>query len=329
MNGALVDGVRHAGRTDWTRRTLVLAFVATYALALASLPVDAFVDRDNYLIYVRDAGRILEGRLEAGWLPTLANEPLWLLLNLALGAVLAPEDVVRSLVLLPAAVVAWRVLEASPRDLGWLLLFLLVPQVVKNHVIHLRQGVAIAVFLLAWFRPAGSLRLLLLACAPLIHASFFFVLALMGLIGLARRLRLAADVQLVAVVGVGIALGLALQTLARAVGARQGDEYQFTATEVSGVGFVFWFAVLMLFCLQGRDFLRRHALALGAVAFYLSTYFLVEVTARIFESMVAIVLIAGLTLSGWRRTAFLGGVGALALIDWVLRLQQPWAGFGP
>lgn len=125
MNWGLIAGVRHPARRDWPHRTPVLAFFAAYALVLSSLPVDAFVACDNYLIYAREAGRILECRLKAGWLPTLANEPLWLLFNLALGAVLVSEDVARSLVLLPAAVVAWRGLAASPRDFGRLLLFCL------------------------------------------------------------------------------------------------------------------------------------------------------------------------------------------------------------
>ncbi len=320
--------LQRAHASAWVREAGVLAFAAAYAGVLASLPVDAFVDRDNYLIYAQEARALLEGRFETGWLATLANEPLWLLLNFALGAVLAPEEVLRTLVLVPAAVVAKLVLGSRPRDFAWLLLFLLLPQVFKNHVVHLRQGVAIAVFLLAWFRPAGGLRLTLLLCTPLIHASFFFVLTLMGLVGLTRRLRLAADLQLLTAGGAGISVGLTLQLLARALGARQGEEYQFVATDVSGIGFVFWFAVLVLFCLQGRDYLRRHALALAAVTFYLATYFLVEVAARIFESIVVVVLLAGLALDGWRRAAFLGGVATLVLLDWGLRLQQPWLGFG-
>ncbi len=57
------------------------------------------------------------------------------------------------------------------------------------------------------------------------------------------------------------------------------------------------------------------------------TYWLVEVTARIFESGFFVVFFAGLTLRGWRRQVFLGivmGAGALA---WVLRIGQPGLGF--
>ncbi|HSH42221.1 MAG TPA: hypothetical protein VK973_08880, partial [Arenicellales bacterium] len=39
--------------------------------------------------------------------------------------------------------------------------------------------------------------------------------------------------------------------------------------------------------------------------FYLCTYWLLEVTARIFESGMLPILFAGLLLTGWRRPAFL------------------------
>lgn len=68
--------------------------------------------------------------------------------------------------------------------------------------------------------------------------------------------------------------------------------YKFSATEVSGLGFLFWLVVFLLCWLQGRNFAKENVLALAAIVFYLTTYFLMEVTVRIYESMVVIVLLA-------------------------------------
>lgn len=307
---------------------LALLVAIAYGMVLASLPVDEFKDRANYLVYAQDSANILKGRIAAGWLPTLANEPLWLLLNGVLGAVFTPEGIVRLMILVPASAVAWCVLRTRPRDFGWLLLFLFLPQVIKNHVIHLRQGVAVAVFLLAWsMRPSG-LRALLFLCTPLIHASFFFVLGLMALGVLASRLRLAADARILLFVLAGVSVGLLLSWVADFLGARQSETYLFNAADVSGLGFIFWLAILLLFFLQGSDYLRRHGLAVGAVIFYLVTYFQIEVTARIFESTLVVVLLAGLSLDSWRRPVFLFGVSAYGLLYWVARLEQHLFGFG-
>jgi hypothetical protein len=60
----------------------------------------------------------------------------------------------------------------------------------------------------------------------------------------------------------------------------------------------------------------------------LGTYWLIEVTARIFESGLPLVLLAGLSLSGWRRVVFLFAVLGSGSLMWLMRLGQPAMGFG-
>lgn len=312
----------------WVYRLTVLALAVAYGLALAMLPMDAFLDRENYLVYAQSSDLTLAGYAASGWLRALANEPLWLLSNVVLSSFLAPEQVVRFFVFLPATTVAYLVLRTDPRQFLWLLLILLLPQVIKNHIIHLRQGVAIAVFLLGWNLTSSTWRRVLFLSTPFIHASFFFVLGLLALTHFAKKLRLAADLRMLTFIAAGVGVGVGLGWLAQILGARQVQEYEFVAAQVSGLGFFFWCLVLILFVMQGKRFMRDNAFALGAIAFYLGTYFLVGVTARIFESAMLIVLLAGLRLTGWRRPAFLSLVTAYGILVYWLRLDEPWLGFG-
>lgn len=309
-------------------RIASLGLALAYGLALALLPVDAFKDRDNYLVYATNSETILAGYSASGWLSILSNEPLWLLGNIALADVLVPEQILQLFVFLPAATVAYLVLRTEPRQFFWLLLFLLLPQVIKNHIIHLRQGVAIAVFLVAWNVTSPVWRRVLMLTTPFIHASFFFVLGLLALTEFLKKFRLATDLRLLLAVVVGVAVGIGLGSLAQIFGARQAQEYQFVAEQISGLGFLFWCMVLALFVMQGRRFTRENAFAVSAITFYLGTYFFVEVTARIFESALLIVLLTGLRLTGWRRMAFLSLIVAYGAIMYWLRLDKPWLGFG-
>jgi hypothetical protein len=224
--------------------------------------------------------------------------------------------------------VAWLVLRYDPRQFLWLLVFLLLPQVIKNHIVTLRQGTAISVFLAGWFTTRQPLRWLLIGATPFIHSAFFFVLGLMALSGLARRMRLAADLRTLLFVGAGVAIGASLAWIALLLGARQAKNYAFSMPEVSGLGFVFWIIVFGVMCLQGRTYVRRHAFELGVIAFYLGTYFLVEVTARIFEAALLLVLFACLRLTRWRRVAFLSLITSYGLLEYMLRIGQPMLGFG-
>jgi hypothetical protein len=98
--------------------------------------------------------------------------------------------------------------------------------------------------------------------------------------------------------------------------------------DVSGLGFAFWFGVLGLMLMQGRNFLRKYVFETGLVGFYLATYWMIEVTARIFESGLLLVLLAGLSLTGWRRLTYLSAVLAFGGLSWILRVGQPAMGFG-
>ena len=127
---------------------------------------------------------------------------------------------------------------------------------------------------------------------------------------------------------VGIGFGTGLGLLASFLGARQVETYQFSMGDISGLGFLFWMLVFAVMCLQGRTFMRRHGFEISAIVFYLSTYFLIEVTARIFESMLLPVLLAGLHMTNWRRMTFNSLIIFFGVLTYLLRIGKPWLGFG-
>src|SRR5690606_36344250 len=115
---------------------------AAYGLILASLPLYAFKDRANYADHIVRAAEIFNEFLSKGVLSAVFNEPLWWWLNHALFSLFGFEVTFRLIIALPAAIVAYRMLQQNKGALVWSLVFLLAPQVLKNHVVHLRQGVA-------------------------------------------------------------------------------------------------------------------------------------------------------------------------------------------
>lgn len=305
---------------------LILAIL--YGFFLASLPLDAFKDRVNYLTYASAAPLILERHAAGGLLTILSNEPVWLLLNSFFGSFFSPEEVVRLLIFVPASMIAWMTLQHRTGWVGWAIVFLLFPAVIKNHIIHLRQGVAVALFLWGWYHQKSGWRWLLWLSTPFIHSSFFFVLAIYGLVRRGRILRLAPDLRMLIVLCATIGVSLSLPWLAAALGARQAFEYNLREVDVSGLGFLFWSSILILFLSQGRRFLREHLFEMATLVFYLGTYFFGAVSARIFESTLLLVLFSGLHLKTHRRTLFLGAIIGFMAIDYWLRLSEPWLGWG-
>lgn len=308
-------------------RMFIFLVAASYAVALSALPVDIFKDRLNYLAYVDNAWLLLSSNWGRGALSFLSNEPVWLLINGVLGDFFDRELALRIVIGIPAFIVSYRVLRSRPENMLWLLLFLLLPQVIKNHIIHLRQGWAIAVFLMAWFSHRRYVKYALFALTPLIHSSFFFVMAIYSLSGALVYLRLGASLRTIVYAASGLLVGVGLSVIGALLEARQIGEMAGTALEVSGLGFVFWLLILLLFKLQGRVFLRENAFAVGFLIFYLATYFLTVFSGRIFESCLMIVLLAGLNMSRSWRNVFAAMVVAYGAFGYFMNAGLPWFGF--
>lgn len=305
-----------------------LCMAVTYGFVLSRLPDVQFRDFSNYLIYADSSSLIILRNAQVGVLSILSNEPLWLILNAGLGLFLDPEKVVRTFIFIGASSVAWLVLRHYPKHFVWLILFLLLPSIIKNFLIHLRQGFAISVFLWGWFSTSRFRRWLLFGLTPFIHASFFIILALIALNWTLRFMRTASDAKIIAFGSAGVAVSLSLGAIAEIMGARQATEYTFDGGDGSGLAFLLWAMLLGAMLSAKKPWLREHTFEIGLVAFYLITYWHTEVAARIFESGLILVLVSVLTLHGWSKRMFLAVALGAGALDWALRVGQPALGFG-
>jgi hypothetical protein len=306
----------------------IFVFAMAYGLGLSSLPVDAFVDRNNYLVYAGHSTEIIFRYIEQQPWSVFFNEPLWLGVNVFLGSFLFPDNVLRTIIFTSSFLTAYLVLRSRPNDIFLLLFVLLLPQVLKNNIIHLRQGLAIAVFLCGWFCCRKNRRYLLFISACLIHSSFFIIMFLIVLNNFLIRFRLPVELRAVVISVGGIFVGLLGLWLAGFLGARQAGEYAGGAAEVSGLAFAFWAVIAGLFVLQGRAFLRSNSIQFSFIIFYLSTYFLLPVTARVLESGLILIFISLLGLTSYRRYLFLAALSFYFIFQWIPRLALPGFGWG-
>lgn len=305
---------------------LIFIFASLYGVLLASFPMEGVTDRSNYLVYAGSSLVISARYLSSGLLSFFSNEPLWLGINILLSQYFTPEQTVRIVAGFPAFIVAYHVLRYNPRYFIFLLFLLLLPAVMKNHVGHMRQGVAISIFIMGWFATKNSLRFFLIVLTPFIHASFFFILFLFGVNWIITKIKFAIDVKVLVYIIVGLVIGVLIGFLASSLGARQGDS-DLGVAEVSGLGFLFWTSILALYFIEGKDFCRKNSFTISILIFYLNTYFLFGATARVFESGLLLVVLSGLCLKQWRKQVFYMVFGAYFLIQYSNRMMQPNLGW--
>lgn len=277
-----------------------MALAVGYGVLLASLPAEGYKDRNNYLGHATYSSVLIERYLERGWLPYLSNEPLWLHVNSVLSNFFYPEQVVRILIFCGAATTATYVLRNTDRRVYWCVLILFLAPLLKNYVIHLRQGFAIAIFLTGVSCTKTIPRYSILALAPFAHSSFAFVSLLYFSVDAFKRIGFSAPVRLTLYAALAIALAAAFGVVAGSLGARQAETDIIESGGGSGLGMVMWMLVLFAFVAEGKHFQREHAFAIAMVTTYVCSYFLIAAAPRIFESGIVLVLLACMALTGNR-----------------------------
>ncbi|MCF2848679.1 EpsG family protein [Pseudoalteromonas sp. ACER1] len=310
-------------------RIFCLLFALVFAFILCYLPIEQLVDRNNYLVYSSFSSEILSSRFNNGLISFLFNEPFWLFVNLFLSSVFSAENTVRIIIFFSTFITFYLVLaNFEPKFLLLLLLFLFLPQVLKNNVIHLRQGLAIALFLVGWFSNNSKSKLFFLCLAALVHTSFIIVGFGMFLVDFLSRIRVSNGIKNLIYVVVGILIAIFGLVIASTFGARQAERYAEVSANISGFGFVFWSGVFFLYLSQGKDFVTRNSYSLFFILLYLATYFTLPVTGRVLESVLLIILLSSLELKKWKKLLFITVYTLYFFLNWLPRLGQPWFGWG-
>lgn len=327
-------GVSHGTNKKKIPFFFIVTIALIYAVVLTYANSDQLDDHSFYVNYATIPAYLIHYYLGNGYISLLFNEPIWLCLNWLLSVFLEPEQIIRSIVFVSAFVTAYVVLSQGARKhFIILLLFLLLPQVIKNNLIQLRQGLAVAIFIAGWYSTRASLRRVTALITPFIHSSFFFILAIAATIKFlsAMRfsgLRISSSIKLISIITICMSMAFLGLTVAAYLGARQGVGYEQWGEDVSGIGFVFWFCMLLNYLAEGEEYLRQNMLSISIIIFYLAAYFVSPISARVFESVLLIILISGLSLTHWRKWCFYSLFVFYFCSQWYSRLGLPLLGWG-
>ena len=292
-------------KVDFFYKSLCFFAALVFALVLANLPVDQFVDRENYLVYAMNAPEILSSRIGNGYFSFVFNEPVWVLINLILSSVMTAENCVRVIILFSAFSTSYLVLKNSPPEYILVVLaFIFLPQILKNNIIHLRQGLGVAFFLWGWFSERKMISYLFFFTAALVHSSFIIILFGMVVITLLSGLKISDGIRGLIYISVGIGISLFGLMIASYLGARQAEQYSEITASTSGFGFLFWSGILLIYILEGKSFIKENSFSIFFIFIYLATYFTLPVTGRVLESALLIILLTSLKLRNWAKASF-------------------------
>ena len=105
---------------------------------------------------------------------------------------------------------------------------------------------------------------------------------------------------------------------------RQGENYLFTSTNVSGLGLLYWFGIYMFLFMQKRSS-ESGALSMNIIGLYCASYFFVNFLSRLLESFLPLIFIELKSLN--TKVCYLALTFYL-VISWNSRLSSSLLGFG-
>lgn len=300
---------------------------------------DGILDRDNYLsVFVNIQGILFSSDIKtiSELLTFLSNEPLWLLIVYLFSVLFEPNIGLGILIFISSFVTWYLMLWYGAIISGktflrviFVLIILLSPQILKNNIVHLRQGFAIAIFLLGYFNATTRQKLFLFTLSCFVHSSFFFVVLFLIITWVFKEfLKFSAQLQIVALLVFITCLYFFLDFLGSVSGARQWDAYKDVNVQASGLAFMFWIFILILIMLEGSSYIKDNIFVISILIFYLAIQFQLPFSARIFESVLPILLLSCLNLSSYRKTSFKFAFLFYVLIQYAMSTSKPFLGMG-
>lgn len=282
------------------------------------------MDRESYFISFANTPDIID-RMDFLSPPILFQEPLYRVIVYWLGIFFSPQSIALILIGISASLSIGALYKARPDLLPLIILVFFLPQFMGKYIAHIRQGLAISIFLVMYLYFKRST---ITSCfiAGLAHISFFIALPILFAIKITPNKRTYAF--LLSIVFFLSALFFFYQDIFRQLvfylNIRQGQNYSFTSDNVSGLGFLYWFGIYIFLFMQKR-YSESRALSMNIVALYCAGYFFVNFLSRLLESFLPMIFIELKSLN--TKVCYLALTFYL-IISWNSRLSSSLLGFG-
>lgn len=191
---------------------------------------------------------------------------------------------------------------------GWALLFLLNPTSVEIAMSGIRNGFAWSLVILGLMTSVPVIRALMFLVAPFVHASSAALAALYLIGKITVALVRSKGALIFSLLSGGVVLGLVLtvgnELLLGFLGDRRiGQSYVRGGGSVEQM--VFWAILLFTQLSSGREYLRRNALVIGLLAWYLVMNPFIPWSYRIWGAFIPVVAVSIWNLPPPKRTYML------------------------
>ena len=249
------------------------------------------VDREAYFIYATSSYSILERNISKGIFSLLINEPLFLIINIFLSWILSPENIIRFIIFFSVFLSLLSLGKLTNYNYWIIILFIIMPNILKNYVIHLRQGLALSFYLIG-FSNTNNKLIIFKYLSIFIHTSFLFLFMIELINRISKKFKINNDVRILFICVVLFIVPFFVEDIAYLLGDRRVLEYSFLGEKNIGFGFIAWSLFLLFFITIKNRKNDVNLIIIYNLVLYISSYFTLDFSARIFESIVPIIVVS-------------------------------------
>ncbi len=268
-----------------------------------SINTDQITDRSNYQNNITDGEMLFTDAKESQFPFILFSEPLFKFVYYLFNILQIDSQIaVKIILFVMLSVTFYLLIKKTSITPFWIILIVLSPTVLVNYIMTIRQGFATVLFLSTLFLFSSRIKYILMLFIPLFHFSFFIVLPIYFLSFIKKKFNLYIYLLLFilssALFSILILKLLSLLNLSYFEGYEDESKFNF------GFGLIFWSVILILFILEGKDFLLNNLFETLCICFYVASVSFFNPFSRILQAVSIILLVAGFRLSGRRKQLF-------------------------
>jgi len=311
------------------KKSLFIFIALLYAYVILYLPVLTSKDSASYYVYANIAMEELFRAFESGVISGLLREPVWLLLISFVSYIFAwnHDYVLFSISFFSSFMAAYSSLGRIKGGASAVVMLLLLTSsfFIGNFVTHLREGVALAIFLIGLNAKNSIIKNILLSITPFIHVVFFIILSMYYFSMLLSKLKVSKFIVFFLAVTGMIIMSVVVNYFLEGSSFRQASAEN--AVSGSGVGFLYWLVYLLVISsiyifYKKRSFTVISLMSLFVLMFYLMNYYYFYAAARVLEVGLFFVAISAANSGHVEKYFFIAYVSLFVSVGWLLRLSE-------
>lgn len=306
-----------------SKKIFLNILILTVSLLFATRDMPKFTDDINYLNYLQFADLHIANLFESikvSIFNIIPKEGLWLSITYFFSLFFDKITGLRIIIFLSSFLFLRFFLKLNNYNILNTITLIINPQFVTNYVLHIRQGVAMSVY----YGGKYYFKIALIAfLAVLVHVSFLIFIFFDILEKVLNKLKFSFKQKIVINLIISFLTAVSTSLYFSFFSDDKRVLYEKFTSDTSGLGFVFWIVIFVLFVYDSRKVSQQYQInyimSIFGISFYIFSYYTNSFGARVFESFLPIVILSLSALQKQRQILIYFMLLLYSLLQWYFR----------